>query len=358
MKNKIISYKELLDRKEVSLKRSSIKNTFNNKRILVTGAGGSIGSELVRQCLNFKPSKLICIDYSEEKIFDLYQKNTGTIIKPILADINNYNELEELYSKYRPQIVLHAAAYKHVPIQEDFPWNAVITNIGGTKNNIFLSDKYLVKKFVLVSTDKAVNPVSVMGATKRIAEKIILNFNLKSKTSFKAVRFGNVLGSSGSVIPIFQEQINAGGPVTITHPKMSRYFMSIEEASNLILQCCSLGKNREIFVLEMGSPVNVFQMAKKLIRLCGFQPESDIPIIFTGIRKGEKLNEELSMKEEEVIYTSNKKIMILKNTKKDLDIKNFTKSLSEILMAAEKFDSVKIKRLLKKMVGSYKNKIP
>jgi FlaA1/EpsC-like NDP-sugar epimerase len=244
MSNNFIYHKELLGRDEVDLNNSLIAGALGNKCVLVTGAGGSIGSELVKQCLSYKPSKLICVDYSEEKIFNLYQKYDDSILKPILADITNLNELEKVYFRYKPEIVFHAAAYKHVPIQEIFPWNAVKTNIGGTKNNILLSHKYLVKKFVLVSTDKAVNPVSIMGATKRIAEKIILNFDLKSKTSFKAVRFGNVLGSSGSVLPIFQNQINKGGPITITHPKMSRYFMSIEEASNLILQCCSLGKNR------------------------------------------------------------------------------------------------------------------
>ena len=189
----------------------------------------------------------------------------------------------------QPQIVFHAAAYKHVPIQESFPWTAVNTNIGGTLNLVELSDKYMVDKFVLVSTDKAVNPANVMGATKRAAEKLIQSFNFQSKTKFMAVRFGNVLGSSGSAIPTFQKQINDGGPITITHPEMTRYFMSIQEASQLIIQCGAFGSDGEIFLLEMGQPISILQMAKDLIRLSGLEPEIDIPIVYTGLRPGEKL---------------------------------------------------------------------
>ena len=195
-------------------------------------------------------------------------------------------------------IVFHAAAYKHVPIQELHPWTAVNTNLGGTLNIVRLSDKYKVEKFVLVSTDKAVNPVNIMGATKRAAEKLIQSFNFESNTTYMAVRFGNVLGSSGSAIPTFQRQINNGGPLTITHPEMTRYFMSIQEASQLILQCCAFGKDGEIFLLEMGKPIKILQMARDLIRLSGLEPDVDIPIVFTGLRPGEKLYEELQLLDE------------------------------------------------------------
>ena len=216
-----------------------------------------------------------------------------------MASVNVKNECDKVFSENRPHVVFHAAAYKHVPIQELHPWTAVNTNLGGTLNIVELSDKYLVDKFVLVSTDKAVNPVNVMGATKRAAEKIIQSYNANSKTTFMAVRFGNVLGSSGSAIPTFQKQINEGGPLTITHPEMTRYFMSIQEASQLILQCGALGRDGEIFLLEMGKPIRIVQMAKDLIRLSGLEPDVDIPIVYTGLRPGEKLYEELQLLNEQ-----------------------------------------------------------
>ena len=209
--------------------------------------------------------------------------------------MNSLTESERVFIENQPQIVFHAAAYKHVPIQELHPWTAVDTNLGGTYNIVKLSDKYKVSKFVFVSTDKAVNPVNVMGATKRASEKLIQSFNPKSNTTFMSVRFGNVLGSSGSAIPTFQEQINNGGPLTITHPEMTRYFMSIQEATQLILQCGAYGKGWRNFLLEMGKPIKILQMAKDLIRLSGFEPDVDIPIVFTGLRPGEKLYEELQL---------------------------------------------------------------
>ena len=266
-----VSYADLLGREEIKLDMNAIEKMLNGKRILITGAGGSIGSELLKQCINFDPAEIICVDNNEEKIFNLEQHTnkiqSRTIIKTVLATINDINELDKVFLENRPQIVYHAAAYKHVPIQETHPWTAVKTNVGGTFNLIELSDKYSVDKFVFVSTDKAVNPVNVMGASKRLAEKLIQSINLKSKTQFIAVRFGNVLGSSGSAIPTFQKQINEGGPLTITHPEMTRYFMSIYEASQLILQCTALGSDGEIFLLEMGSPIKITQLAHDLIKL-------------------------------------------------------------------------------------------
>ena len=311
-----VSYTDLLGREEVKLDMNSIENMLVGKRVLITGAGGSIGSELVKQCLNFNPAEMICIDFNEENIYDLSQYldtvQSKTIMKPVLADVNNYKQLEKVFLENQPNIVFHAAAYKHVPIQENHPWMAVKTNIGGTLNIVRLSNFYKVNKFVLVSTDKAVNPMNIMGATKRLAEKLIQSYNQESSTCYMSVRFGNVLGSSGSAIPTFQKQINNGGPITITHPEMTRYFMSIQEASQLILQCGSLGNNGQIFLLEMGKPIKIVQMAKDLIRLSGFEPEVDIPIVYTGLRAGEKLYEELQFINEKRVSTKHKKIMILK----------------------------------------------
>ena len=241
-----VSLLDLLGREEINLDKESINKFIKGKRVMVTGAGGSIGAELVRQCINFEPSVLIMIDISELNLFEIEREIksdiTKILFKPILSDIRDSSMLERIFNEYRPQVVFHAAAYKHVPMQENFPWEAVKTNVFGTYKISELSVKFSVEKFVLVSTDKAVKPVNVMGATKRLAEIIIQNFNLKNtKTDFMAVRFGNVLGSSGSVIPIFQDQIKKGGPVTVTDPEMERYFMSIPEASQLILQAGSLG---------------------------------------------------------------------------------------------------------------------
>ncbi len=352
-----VSYADLLGREEVRLDFNSIVNIIKGKRVLITGAGGSIGNELVKQCLNFEPAEIICLDTSEEKIYKLDQfANTlqsKTVLKNILASINIKNECEKVFSDNRPHIVFHAAAYKHVPIQELHPWTAVNTNLGGTLNIVELSHKYSVDKFVLVSTDKAVNPVNIMGATKRGAEKLIQSFNTISQTTYIAVRFGNVLGSSGSAIPTFQKQINDGGPITITHPEMTRYFMSIQEASQLILQCGALGKDGEIFLLEMGKPIRIMQMAKDLIRLSGLEPEIDIPIVFTGLRPGEKLYEELQLFNEQKVKTKHRKIMILKDKKSNIPWPIMYESIKEILHSASELDSEKIQTLLKQIIPTY-----
>ena len=355
-----VSYQDLLGRKEAKLNMNPIERMLKGKRILITGAGGSIGSELVKQCLRFSPAEIICLDQNEEKIFFLTQNykesQDKTVFKVVLATINNKKVLEKVFIENQPHIVFHAAAYKHVPIQELHPWNTVETNIGGSLNLVQLSDKYKVNKFVLVSTDKAVNPVNVMGATKRVTEKLIQSFNNKSKTCYMAVRFGNVLGSSGSAIPIFQNQINSGVPITITHPEMTRYFMSIQEASQLILQCGSFGKNGEIFLLEMGKPIKIVDMARDMIRLSGLEPDIDIPIVFTGLRPGEKLYEELRLIDEIKISTEHSKIMILKD-KSDPQPWNILNSLLvNLFEASELLDSDKIIAALKKIIPSYNSR--
>ncbi len=353
-----VSYVDLLGREEVKLDIPLIDNFIKGKRILITGSGGSIGSELLKQCLKFKPSEVICIDMAEDKIFRIQSKfnsfNPQIVIKPILANINNRSHLSKVFIDNKPQIVFHAAAYKHVPIQELHPWTAVETNIGGTKNLIELSDQHGVDKFVLVSTDKAVNPANIMGATKRVAEKLIQSISQNSPTTFLAVRFGNVLGSSGSAVPTFQEQINNGGPVTITHPEMTRYFMSIPEASQLILQCGSFGNDGEIYLLEMGKPVKIDSMARDLIKLSGFEPDIDIPIVYTGLRPGEKLYEELSHITELKRKTNHKKIMILEHENSKLQLwDNFKIEINNLLIDADSLDSEKIQYLLMKIVSTY-----
>jgi FlaA1/EpsC-like NDP-sugar epimerase len=352
-----VAYSDLLGRQEVKLDMNSIDNMLNGKRILITGAGGSIGSELVRQCLHYEPSEIICLDFSEENIFNLEQDlktlTKNSILRFVLSSVKNRLEIQKVFSDFCPQIIFHAAAYKHVPIQEMHPWNAVMTNIEGTLNMIELSDQFKSEKFILVSTDKAVNPVNVMGATKRAAEHLVQSMNSKSKTDFMAVRFGNVLGSSGSAIPVFESQIRNGGPVTITHPEMTRYFMSIQEASQLILQCGALGNEGEIFLLDMGKPIKILQMAKDLIRLSGLEPEKDIPIVFTGLRPGEKLYEELQQAEENRLDTTHKKIMILKSNKISYSWEKLNKKVLNIISNSKNLNIEKIEDNLKSIVPSY-----
>ena len=316
---KFLSLLDLLGREEVELDKKSINKFIKGKRVLVTGAGGSIGSELVRQCIKFKPSVLVMMDTSELNLFqidrEIISEESNILFKPVLSDIRDFSVVDQVFNEFKPQIVFHAAAYKHVPMQEYFPWEAVKTNVFGTLNVSDLSVKYDVEKFVLVSTDKAVKPTNVMGATKRLAEMVTLNYNRKqNKTEFMAVRFGNVLGSSGSVIPIFQEQIKNGGPVTVTDPDMERYFMSIPEASQLILQAGSLGNGGEVFILDMGDPIKIIDIANELIRLSGFEPGADILIKYTGTRPGEKKIEELSLPTEKLDKTKHEKILVLNDS--------------------------------------------
>ena len=319
-----VSLVDLLGRDEVDLDKSSIDKFIKGKRVLVTGAGGSIGSELVKQCLKFEPSVLVMLEISELNLFEIERKVLGedsnVLFKPVLSDIRDLKSLDQIFQEYQPQIVFHAAAYKHVPMQESFPWEAVKTNVFGTNNVAEISIKHSVEKFVLVSTDKAVKPTNVMGATKRLAEIISQNYNrISPQTDFMAVRFGNVLGSSGSVIPIFQEQIKNGGPITITDPDMERYFMSIPEASQLILQAGSIGFGGEVFILDMGNPIKILDIASELIRLSGYEPDLDIPIKITGTRPGEKKIEELALPTEKLDGTKHDRIFVLNSIDSNQD---------------------------------------
>jgi len=299
-----VEVEDLLGREPVELDINCIADKLTGKTVLVTGAGGSIGSEICRQIAKFSPKKLLLLGHGENSIYAIdmelkthYQQDVEII--PIIADIQDHNRILEIMEMYRPDVVYHAAAHKHVPLMEYNPTDAVKNNIIGTRNVATAADVFGVKNFVLISTDKAVNPPNVMGATKRFAEMIIQNMDKESNTKFVAVRFGNVLGSRGSVIPLFKKQIQEGGPVTVTHPDMTRYFMTIPEASQLVIQAGALARGGEVFVLDMGEPVKIVDLAKNLIKLSGYSVD-DIGITFTGIRPGEKLYEEL-LNENEVV---------------------------------------------------------
>ncbi len=315
---KKIGIQDLLGRDQVSLDLSSLQNLLEGKRVLVTGAGGSIGSELCHQILEYNPSSLVMLDRCENYLYELGVSlpsgQMNTCLSFICSSITNREKLEATFSKHQPQLVFHAAAHKHVPLMEDNPDEAVINNVIGTRIVAETSEKYGVEKFILVSTDKVVRPSNVMGMTKRIAEKFIQHIGCNSKTHFIIVRFGNVLGSNGSVVPLFKKQISEGRAVTVTHPEMERYFMLISEAAQLILQAAAISEGGNIFLLEMGKPVKIVDLARKMIQLAGYIPDQDIEIKFTGIRPGEKLKEELINFDETPVPTFHKKIKIL-NTK-------------------------------------------
>ena len=311
-----VNYKDLLRRDPVKLDIPEIEGFIKNQRILVTGAGGSIGSELCRQLVRFLPDELILVDTSEPSLYSIQMelKHRVGFLKytTILGAVQDGNLMGQTLRKYKPQVIFHAAAYKHVPILERNPWQAVANNIVGTKTILEKSVEYGINHFVFVSTDKAVRPTNVMGASKRVCE-LLLNAYKGNGTNMISVRFGNVVGSAGSVVPLFREQIARGGPVTVTHPEVTRFFMTIPEASQLILQAAVLGTGGEIFVLEMGTSVKIVDMARDLIRLSGKDPDKDIEIAFTGLRQGEKLYEELITEGEDVVPTDHKKIMVLKS---------------------------------------------
>ena len=311
-----ISYEDLLGRPPVKLDNTGIRGYLKGKTVLITGCGGSIGSELCRQVIKYQPNYLVLLDASEMNLFniqmELQNESNFHQCEAILGQVQNELLMEDIFKKYKPQIVFHAAAYKHVPMLERNPWEAVFNNIIGSRIVMEMSVKYHVERFVLVSTDKAVRPINVMGASKRVTELIMQSLQGQS-TLLMAVRFGNVIGSSGSVIPVFRRQIEKGGPVTVTHPEVNRYFMTIPESTQLVLQAAAMGKGGEIFILKMGTPVRIADMARDLIRLSGKEPDTDIKIIYTGLRDGEKLYEELITEGEDILPTGHEKIMVLRS---------------------------------------------
>ena len=319
-----VNIEDLLGRDAIKLDNNEIGGLIKNNVVMVTGGGGSIGSELCRQIATFSPNRLIILDNYENNAYDIQNELLTNYphlkLNTIIANVREKGRLENIFRTYRPDIVFHAAAHKHVPLMEANPTEAIKNNVFGTLNVVECADKYKAKRFVMISTDKAVNPTNIMGATKRVAEMIIQAFAKQSKTEFVAVRFGNVLGSNGSVIPLFKRQIEQGGPVTVTHPEIIRYFMTIPEAVQLVLQAGAMADGGEIFVLDMGEPVKIYDLARNLIKLSGFEPDIDIKIEFSGLRPGEKLYEELLLAEEGVQATKNDKIFVAQPLHSDMAI--------------------------------------
>lgn len=355
---KNIKIEDLLDRGVIELDDNALRKQLLNKTILVTGAAGSIGSEIVRQLTRFKPARIILFDEAESPLYDiqleLSEKFRFNDYVIEMGDLREYQRVEKVFLKYKPDIVYHAAAYKHVPMVELLPLEGIKTNVFGTKNVADLAVKYGVDKFVMISTDKAVNPTNVMGCTKRIAEIYIQSLNSKSETSFITTRFGNVLGSNGSVIPRFTKQIEAGGPVTVTHPDITRFFMTIPEACQLVLQAGALGEGGEIFVFDMGESVKIVDLARKMIKLSGFEVGKDIHIVFTGLRPGEKLYEEVLNVKETTLPTPHKRIKRAKVREYDFEeIKCEMQELSEIMKEGNTFEVV---RKMKLIVPEFKSK--
>lgn len=353
-----VSYQDLLGRAPVQLDTTAISDYLSRKTVLVTGCGGSIGSELVRQVVRFNPAKLILVDASEANLYgiqmELHHELKFHDYVTVLGSVQEELLMDETFAKYKPHTVFHAAAYKHVPMMERNPWQAVHNNICGTKNVMTAADRHGVARFVIVSTDKAVRPTNIMGASKRVTELLMRLFH-KSETTFMAVRFGNVVGSSGSVVPLFRRQIEKGGPVTVTHKDVTRYFMSISEAAQLILQAGVMADGGEIFILEMGEPVKIADMARDLIRLSGKEPDKDIEIIFTGLREGEKLYEELITEGEGIVRTEHDKIMVLKGFENDLEAycAKFKGRLAEMKGAADKFHADGVRKMLHAVVPEF-----
>jgi FlaA1/EpsC-like NDP-sugar epimerase len=359
-----IKVEDLLERPIININTENVRNILSNKVVLITGAAGSIGSEIVKQVATHNPSGIILLEMAESPLHDLMME-----LKPIfptikfihmIADVRNLTMLEPIFKEYNPDVVFHAAAYKHVPLMEDFPPQAILTNVLGTKNIADLSVKYGVQRFIMVSTDKAVNPTNVMGASKRIAEIYVQSLFLKlikknaDCTKFITTRFGNVLGSNGSVVPYFKKQIAQGGPVTVTHPDIIRYFMTIPEASSLVLEAATLGNGGEIFIFDMGQPVKISDLAKNMIRLAGYVPGKDIEIVYTGLRPGEKLYEELLNQKELTIPTSHEKIMVAKVRKYDYD--DVTTSIDQLIQCAKEGKVFPTVQMMKNIVPEYKSK--
>ena len=352
-----VDVEDLLGREPIKLDFSGISSYIENKVIMVTGGGGSIGSELCRQIARFNPKELIIFDIYENNAYDLQnellRKYENLSLKTLIGSVRDRKRLNSIFKEYRPQVVFHAAAHKHVPLMEDSPGEAIKNNVLGTLNTAELASEYGVERFVLISTDKAVNPTNVMGATKRMCEMVIQSIDKESDTEFVAVRFGNVLGSNGSVVPLFKKQIAEGGPVTLTHKDITRYFMTIPEASQLVLQAGAYAKGGEIFVLDMGQPVKIYDLAENLIRLSGYIPNEEIEIKVTGLRPGEKLYEELLMDEEGLSETPHKKIFIGKPGEFKLErVKNNINTLLDVVKLGSK---EKLREKLQEVVPTYKN---
>lgn len=359
---KVIEFKieDLLDRSTISLDQEPISNQIYNNTVLITGAAGSIGSELARQIIGFNPRKIIILDQAETPLHylsaELEKLTSDSKIITIISDVRNKKTLKEVFINYKPEVVYHAAAYKHVPMMEENPAQAIFANVKGTMNVADFSVEYGVKNFVFISTDKAVNPSNVMGASKRIAERYIQGLSLKAKKEnndikFITTRFGNVLGSNGSVVPLFTEQIQKGGPITITHPDVIRYFMTIPEACQLVLEAGAMGNGGEIFIFDMGAPVKIIDLARKMIRLAGFVPEVDIKIQTIGLRPGEKLYEELLNDNSKTLPTHNNKIMIAIESCTDCDLL-FTQ-MEELIAIAMKNDKVELVAKMKELVPEF-----
>ena len=355
---KNIKIEDLLDRGVIELDDQALRKQLLNKTILVTGAAGSIGSEIVRQLTRFKPARIILLDEAESPLYDiqleLSEKFRFNDFSVEMADVRDYDRTEGIFVRYRPDIVYHAAAYKHVPMVELLPLEGIKTNVFGTKNVADLAVKYGCDKFVMISTDKAVNPTNVMGCTKRIAEIYIQSLNAQSKTCFVTTRFGNVLGSNGSVIPRFTKQIEEGGPVTVTHPDITRFFMTIPEACQLVLQAGALGEGGEIFVFDMGESVKIVDLARKMIKLSGFEVGKDIHIVFTGLRPGEKLYEEVLNVKETTLLTPHKRIKRAKV--REYDFEEIKQEIIELRMIVDKGNVFETVRKMKFIVPEFKSK--
>ena len=355
-----VQIEDLLGRDPIKLDNKNIGKLIENKVVLVTGGGGSIGSELCRQIIKFKPSKLVIVDIYENNLYDIEQELKFNYpdmeIDAIVASVREKHRLNEIFEQYHPYLVFHAAAHKHVPLMETSPLEAIKNNVFGTYNTVKCADEYGVKRFILISTDKAVNPTNIMGATKRLCELIIQAKNKVSNTEYAAVRFGNVLGSNGSVVPLFKKQIAKGGPVTVTHKEITRFFMTIPEAVSLVLQAMSGAKGGEIFVLDMGEPVKIYDMAIKLIKLSGLEPNVDIQIKVTGLRPGEKLYEELLMAEEGLTETKHDKIHVARPS--DIDMEKLEAKLAKLQYLLDNTNNEQkdeIKDVISEVVPTYRN---
>ena len=354
---KKVQIEELLGRDPILLDKEDIKKQLSGKVILVTGAAGSIGSEIVRQIIPFHPKKIILVDQAESPLYDmeleLFDKHKELSYEVVMGDIRNKERMENVFTTFKPQIVFHAAAYKHVPMMENNPSESILTNVLGTKTLADLSVEHKVERFVMVSTDKAVNPTNVMGASKRIAEIYTQSLSKISGTKFITTRFGNVLGSSGSVIPRFRQQIENGGPVTITHPEITRYFMTIPEACQLVLEAGAMGKGCEIFIFDMGQSIKIVDLAKKMIKLSGLVLDKDIRIAYTGLRPGEKLFEELLADHENTLPTHHKQIMVAQV--KEYNFNEITNTINEMIALFDKQDNKLIVKKMKLLVPEFKS---